>query len=135
MPDGEGGFAKLILIGPAPGKISLPFIIALAEIALSIRSKLTNPQFLWVSTRAEIIGPCDLNISVRVETVVDDGMLPSQRAVVGPSRLSFGFKSSPLFGRPRDIAATAAGRSSYSLDSEIPKSAALMLLSSRDAVG
>ena len=84
-----------------------------------------------------MMGPCDLNISVKVETVVDEGMLPSQRAVVGPSRLSLGFKwpSFPLFERPKDIAATAAGRSSYSLDSAIPISAALILLSSRDAVG
>src|SRR3569833_3085991 len=83
--EAEGGLAKLIRMGPAPGKISFPFMLAFAAMALSTRSKLTKPQFLCVSTRAEEMGPYVLNISVSVDVVVDVGMLPSQRALVGPS--------------------------------------------------
>ena len=57
VPDGEGGLAKLIRTGPAPGKISLLFNVAFADMALSKRSKLTKPQFLWVRTRAEMMEP------------------------------------------------------------------------------
>jgi len=138
VPVLEGGFAKLMRIGPAPGKISFPFMVALAAIALSTRSKFTNPQLLWVKTRADTMGPYDLNISVRVDVVVEVGMLPSHNALVGPSKPCSSAPSRPLLrllDRPRDIPATACGRSSKAFSSGIWISAAVKELSSLDGVG